>query len=271
VKLDRVALIACCAVFLVSVGGAGEIPLRCPGDCNGDGAVSVAELVLAVNLSLGRATAGCDAADVDGNGSISINELVAAVSAALNGCFPTQPSPTPTVGAMGIRLVVESRERIVSEDGEFELIEGTLSIERISLVAPADEVPLLGPVLIDLGRDGDSVEPVVISERTYSGFSVSFAAPNAQTHVVDLHLRHSQSGSELRVVSDLEIETEMEFPQGPRVISSAADLELVVRLTGALFYLYPISDAIEGVYVIGEDDRNFFSMDLRAMLELRDR
>ena len=60
---------------------------RCPGDCDGDDAVGVDELIAAVRLSLasgdGRA---CAASDSDGNGDVSIEELVAAVAAALDGC-----------------------------------------------------------------------------------------------------------------------------------------------------------------------------------------
>lgn len=269
---SRVARVVSVVVLLPLAVAAGEIPQRCPGDCNGDGNVGIGELVVAVSISLERSAASCDAADVDGNGSVSISELIAAVSAALKGCFAVQPSPTPTVVAAELPVLVESRDRIVSEAGEFELIEGTLSIERISLVAVADEVALLGPVTLDLGRDDNVATPNgAIPEREYSGFAARFAAPGVQTHVVELHLRHLQSGAEIRVVSDLEIEVRADFPQGPRLLSGASDLALAVRLTGALFYMDPLRDVVEGVYVVGENDRGFFSMNLGAMLELRDR
>jgi hypothetical protein len=66
----------------------------CPGDCSGDGAVAISELVTCVNAALGNAT-GCAACDVDADGVVVINELVAAVRAALGDCPPT-PSPSPT-------------------------------------------------------------------------------------------------------------------------------------------------------------------------------
>jgi len=69
----------------------------CPGDCDGDGAVSIAELVQGVNLALGG-SAECAAFDVEGDGSVTVNELVAAVGAALNGCsFKPSPTRTPTL------------------------------------------------------------------------------------------------------------------------------------------------------------------------------
>jgi hypothetical protein len=59
----------------------------CPGDCNRDGAVSVDELVLAVNLALGSQPAGrCPAADGDGDLQVTVAELIAAVNRALGGC-----------------------------------------------------------------------------------------------------------------------------------------------------------------------------------------
>ncbi len=60
----------------------------CAGDCNGDGRVTVSELVLAVLVGLGeRDVAHCQAADPDGDGTVAIDELILAVRATLDGCF----------------------------------------------------------------------------------------------------------------------------------------------------------------------------------------
>ncbi len=69
---------------------------QCPGDCNDDGSVSIAELVRGVDGSLGGA--GCAAFDRNDDGAIAINELILAVNAALEGCT-AGPSPTPTLAA----------------------------------------------------------------------------------------------------------------------------------------------------------------------------
>ena len=56
-----------------------------PGDCNGDGKVTIDELILGVNISLeacSRST-DCPAFDTDVSGGVSIDELIAAVNAAL--------------------------------------------------------------------------------------------------------------------------------------------------------------------------------------------
>lgn len=59
----------------------------CDGDCDGDGVVTVAEVVRGVNLALGTvAIAECPAFDGDGSGEVSVDELIRAVLRALDGC-----------------------------------------------------------------------------------------------------------------------------------------------------------------------------------------
>lgn len=62
-------------------------PVRCAGDCDGNGQVSINELIRGVNIALGSAALDdCAVFDVDGNGQVAVNELIAAVNAALAGC-----------------------------------------------------------------------------------------------------------------------------------------------------------------------------------------
>ncbi|MGH7789569.1 MAG: hypothetical protein ACRERC_22045 [Candidatus Binatia bacterium] len=62
----------------------GEV---CNGDCNGNGAVAINELVTLVSIALGNQPIDrCISGDVNENGQIAINELIAAVNRALNGC-----------------------------------------------------------------------------------------------------------------------------------------------------------------------------------------
>jgi enediyne biosynthesis protein E4 len=84
-------------VALVAAALAGSNPARaCPGDCNGDGAVAVAELVRAVGIALGSgAVATCAAADANADGRVTIAELIGAVGHALSGC-PPPPTATET-------------------------------------------------------------------------------------------------------------------------------------------------------------------------------
>jgi hypothetical protein len=61
--------------------------VACAGDCNGDGAVAINELITGVNIALGSAPiSSCPSFDGNGDGNVAINELIAAVNNALNGC-----------------------------------------------------------------------------------------------------------------------------------------------------------------------------------------
>ena len=66
----------------------------CIGDCNGDGTVTVDELVAGTNIALGsQPLTRCAALDANADGQVTVNELVIAVNATLNGC-PVGPTPT---------------------------------------------------------------------------------------------------------------------------------------------------------------------------------
>lgn len=61
--------------------------IGCPGDCNGDGRVTIGELIRGVNQSLFPVLPlACPAFDVNGNEVVAINEVIAAVNASLQGC-----------------------------------------------------------------------------------------------------------------------------------------------------------------------------------------
>jgi len=69
----------------------------CIGDCDGNGEVTIDELVRAVRIPLGELPVSeCPAIDANGDGEVSINELIAAVGNALSGCAPPGSTATPT-------------------------------------------------------------------------------------------------------------------------------------------------------------------------------
>jgi streptogramin lyase len=73
-------------------------PPRCSGDCNGDGAVAVNEVLTMVNIALGsESISACRAGDGNGDGAIAIGELIAAVQHALGGC--------PASGSCGDQVI----------------------------------------------------------------------------------------------------------------------------------------------------------------------
>ena len=65
----------------------GPTPTACLGDCNGDGEVSVDEIITAVNIALGtRPVDDCRAADGNLDQQVTVEEIVTAVNNALVGC-----------------------------------------------------------------------------------------------------------------------------------------------------------------------------------------
>ncbi len=81
----------------VAQAGATACAAACAADCNGDGAVSVDELVDAVAIALGSAGLdGCGAGDRDGDGGITVDELLQAVAVALRGCATAPVAARPT-------------------------------------------------------------------------------------------------------------------------------------------------------------------------------
>jgi hypothetical protein len=84
------------AVALLWMAPAGAVGT---GDCDGNGVVTIDELIKSVNIALAsRPVSDCVAADENGDGEVGINELVAGVNNALNG-ITVSPTPSPAGGA----------------------------------------------------------------------------------------------------------------------------------------------------------------------------
>jgi hypothetical protein len=61
--------------------------MACVGNCNGDGEVTVDELITMVNIALGTANVtACTAGDANSDGEVTVNEIIAGVINALTGC-----------------------------------------------------------------------------------------------------------------------------------------------------------------------------------------
>lgn len=69
-------------------------PPTCAGDCNGDGVVSVDELLTTAAIALGDAGVdACAAGDSNRDGRVDLADVVTAVDNGVSGC---PPAPTPT-------------------------------------------------------------------------------------------------------------------------------------------------------------------------------
>lgn len=89
-------LITACtvAILLAARPAAAQ---ECFGDCDGDAAVTVDEILVGVQIALGnRALGDCANLDSDGNWIVTVDELILALNHALTGCPVEAATPTPT-------------------------------------------------------------------------------------------------------------------------------------------------------------------------------
>lgn len=95
-RLPLSFIVVAAATFVLSRPATAQP--ACIGDCNGDGAVTVDEVITMVNIALGTAEVGaCPAGDGDSSGDITVDEIVTGVTNALEGCAgEIDPTPTPT-------------------------------------------------------------------------------------------------------------------------------------------------------------------------------
>jgi YVTN family beta-propeller protein len=79
-------------ILIVEVpGGCVASPPICVGDCDGDGTVTVVDVIRALGVTFDpSALQSCESADIDGNRRVTVDELVSSVSHALSGC----PAPS---------------------------------------------------------------------------------------------------------------------------------------------------------------------------------
>ena len=138
-------------------------PPACAGDCDGDGTVTVAELIGGVASALGSA-APCAALDADGDGVARIDELVAAVNAALAGCpAPATPTATPVASLERIQETIFSPRCATAFCHDSTTASGALvlepeaSYEALVGVAPAVEAAsAAGQLRVDPGNPDNS-------------------------------------------------------------------------------------------------------------------
>ncbi|HEY0299802.1 MAG TPA: hypothetical protein VGC36_00600, partial [Rhizomicrobium sp.] len=96
--MHRLASVAAGGVFAALLVAAPAI--ACTGDCNGDGAVTIEELLKGVNIDLGASPMiECPVWDAAGDGAVTVDELLAGVKSAIDGC----PAPIiNTIAGTGI-------------------------------------------------------------------------------------------------------------------------------------------------------------------------
>jgi hypothetical protein len=69
---------------------------KCIGDCDGNGFVTVDEIITGINIALGNVDLfTCEDFDANGDSQVTVDEILTAVNNALDGCPLVQPSATP--------------------------------------------------------------------------------------------------------------------------------------------------------------------------------
>ncbi len=86
VVLLSIALAAGTALGASDGSGQGGTSLDCVADCDGDGTVTISELLLAVRGALEEDAFFCLNADADVDGAIGIGELIRGANASLHRC-----------------------------------------------------------------------------------------------------------------------------------------------------------------------------------------
>jgi len=95
--LQACPLVIATAVFWYALQGV--VAAQCIGDCNGDNAVGIDEVVRGVGIALNTVElAECLAFDSDADDAVTVDELVAGVGYALGGC-PAKMTPTRSIAA----------------------------------------------------------------------------------------------------------------------------------------------------------------------------
>ena len=127
----------------------------CVGDCNGDGEVTVDELILGVNIALGsQDSSACEAFDTDDDNQVTVSELVKGVNNALGGCVSgdTLGERLFTVREDAIPMA-ESRTAVLVSliPGDFPNLATAIRAQPLTLIAGVPDVD--GKAPLELAED----------------------------------------------------------------------------------------------------------------------
>lgn len=175
-------------------------PITCPGDCSGDSAVTVDEIVRVVNVAL-TGIDDCGSIDVDSDGRVTVDEVVLAVNAALEGC-PPAPTPLP-VDLQEIQDTIftpacldagchNSRDRLAGLD----LTEGAAHGALVRVVPSNAAAAANGLLRVDPGRpDNSFLLTKIIAPRPEHGSRMPLNRPALAAEDIDLIRRWILQGA----------------------------------------------------------------------------
>ena len=160
----------------------------CPGDCNDDGVVSVAELIRGVNIALGLTpVSNCPAMDTNGNGVVSVGELIAAVNSALDGCGGGGAT-FAEVQAIFTANCVGCHSGALPF-GNLNLVEGMSFAELVGVTPDNGNAADAGLLLVDPGNSANSFLLIKVAGTPPMGFQAQmplFADPLSEADVATI-------------------------------------------------------------------------------------
>jgi outer membrane protein assembly factor BamB len=178
--IDRtceIAILALCGI----VAGVGLCRAQqCAGDCNGDGEVTIDELVIGVDIALDvLPLSTCPAFDTGMDGGVSISEVTAAVGNALNGCSSPTGNPTPTPVSVADDSVLEHHHH-PNRDGVYLIPELTKAHAATLTIDPTFAPTVSGQTyaqpLYLVDPTGQDVLFVATEQNQVSAFSAATGA-----------------------------------------------------------------------------------------------
>lgn len=161
--LQQAHFLAATVVSLLVASAPGEVR-ACVGDCDGNGSVTVDEIVTGVSIALGaRPLSECEILDGNLDQAVTVDELIMALNHALSGC-PVDPSATPTP-------VASATESIVAT-ATFTPEPSATPIPQATSTATASPTVALGPVITFFGLTRPDGVPVTPTATTSEGVPI---------------------------------------------------------------------------------------------------
>lgn len=151
----------------------------CQGDCNADLIVRVNELVTATNIATGVvALDSCPSADANVDLRVTVDELVGAVGRALNGCPPSEATPSPTATSGPATPTSISTSSPLGTATATSSPPSSTETETSATATPVDTATATVPVL-------DTPTSTTTPESTLSVEATATATPTATSTATD--------------------------------------------------------------------------------------
>jgi len=132
-------------------------PTGCAGDCDGDGAVTVDEVLTCVHMALFTST-DCPACDSNQDDFVTVDEIIAALNVALVGC---EQEPQVTLAEIQQEIFTPTCATVLchnaaSAAGDLDLSAGASRVELVNIVPSAEIAAQAGQLRVDPGDPDNS-------------------------------------------------------------------------------------------------------------------